>query len=170
MNKMPYKIRQATPLDFYSINLLCVEAYQEFEKVVGPDNWQRMRETLSHASDLAASSELMVAENSHGLLGVVAYIPPGRSDGDIIPREWATIRMLAVSPSCRGRGIGRKLTEECIERARRDGAERIGLTTGEMMAVALPMYERMGFRKNAELEPRYGVSQARYVLPLGRAV
>jgi ribosomal protein S18 acetylase RimI-like enzyme len=170
MSKMEYQIRQATPLDFYSINLLCVEAYQEFEKVVGPDNWQRMRETLSHASDLAASSELMVAENSHGLLGVVAYIPPGRSDGDIIPREWATIRMLAVSPSCRGRGIGRKLTEECIERARRDGAERIGLTTGEMMAVALPMYERMGFRKNAELEPRYGVSQARYVLPLGRAV
>jgi ribosomal protein S18 acetylase RimI-like enzyme len=169
MSKIHYKIRQATPLDFDSINILCVEAYQEFEMVVGPDNWQRMRDALSHASDLAASSELIVAENSHCLLGVVAYIPPGMSDGDVIPREWAAIRMLAVSPSCRGKGIGRKLTEECIERARRDSAGRIGLSTGEMMAVALPMYKRMGFQKDAELATRYGVSQARYVLTVREA-
>ena len=79
-------------------------------------------------------------------------------------------RMLAVSPMNRGRGIGRKLAQECIDRALRDGAKAIGLTTGEMMRVAEPMYERMGFKKEAELGTRFGVKHARYVLILKEAV
>jgi ribosomal protein S18 acetylase RimI-like enzyme len=159
-------IRLALPIDFPAINQLCLEAYQEFEITIGHDNWQQMRDILSHASDLSEMGELILAEESHCLQGVVAYIPPGRSDDIIIPRQWASIRMLAVSPSCRGKGIGRKLTQECIERARTDGAERIGLSTGEMMAVALQMYDRIGFKKDKELGIRYGVANARYVLIL----
>jgi ribosomal protein S18 acetylase RimI-like enzyme len=167
MSDIPYGIRLATPLDFPAINLLCVEAYRDFESAIGPARWQEMKETLSHASDLSRYGDLIVAEDGQGLLGVVVYVPPGRSDGTIIPSQWATIRMLAVSPSHRGKGIGKKLTEKCIERARRDRAERIGLTTGEMMTVALPMYERMGFEKDAELGKRFGVPHTRYVLKLG---
>lgn len=163
---MPYITRQATLLDFSAINDLCVEAYHEFEISVGPDNWQQMRDTLSHASDLSRIGELILAEDATGLLGVILYVPPGKSDGVSIPVEWASIRMLAVSPLCRGRGIGRKLTQECIDRARRDGAAAIGLTTAEMMRVAQPMYERMGFRKEEDLGTRFGVKHARYVLML----
>jgi ribosomal protein S18 acetylase RimI-like enzyme len=58
------------------------------------------------------------------------------------------------------------LTRECIERARKDGADSIGLTTAEMMTVARPMYERMGFIKESDLGERFGVKHARYVLKL----
>ena len=78
--------------------------------------------------------------------------------------------MLAVSPLSRGVGIGKRLTQECIDRANRDGAEAIGLTTSEMMKVAQPMYERMGFKKEEELGKRFGVKHARYVLGLKKAV
>lgn len=163
---MDYTIRQATPRDSTAINDLCVAAYQEFETVVGPANWQQMRDSLAHASDLSSIGELILAEDSAGLLGVILYIPPGKSDGINIPREWASIRMLAVSPGGRGRGIGRRLTQECIDRACRDKADAVGLTTAEMMRVAQPMYERMGFKKEAELGTRFGVNQGRYVRTL----
>ncbi len=163
---MQHTIRRATNLDSSAINKLCVEAYQEFEGSVGSANWQQMRDALSRASDLSSVGELIVAEDATRLLGVILYVPPGKSDGVSIPSQWASIRMLAVSVLCRGKGIGRELTQECIDRARRDGAEAIGLTTGEMMKIAQPMYERMGFKKEAELGTRFGVKHARYVLIL----
>lgn len=163
-------IRQARRSDSEAINRLCVAAYQEFESSVGQSNWLQMREALSQAADLSACGELLVAEDAKGLLGVVLYVPAGKSDGTSIPREWASIRMLAVPPKCRGRGVGRRLTEECIARALKDGAAAIGLTTTDLMAIARPMYERMGFQKDAELGTRFGVKQARYVLMLSENV
>ena len=161
---MEYTLRAATPWDSAAINRLCVDAYQEFADSVGPVHWQQMREFLSRVADLLTAGEPLVAENSGGLLGLVLYLPPGKSDGKSIPQDWASIRMLAVSPTCRGKGIGRRLTQECIDRARRDGAQAIGLTTSAMMIVAQPMYERMGFRKEVDLGERYGITETRYVL------
>lgn len=163
---MAYRIRQATLRDAVAINRLCVEAYQEYEVAVGRASWEQMQHMLSHAADLSESGELLLAEGADGILGVVLYISPGHSDGVVIPKGWAFIRTLAVSPKSRGKGIGKRLTQECIERAIKDGAVAIGLTTSDMMTVALPMYERMGFQREAEIEPRFGVKQARYVLPL----
>ena len=163
---MDYWIRLATKLDAGAINRLCVEAYQEYEAAVGRENWEQMQKLLSQAADLSAIGDLFVAEDEGGVLGMVLYLPPGKSDGVSIPKEWATMRTLAVAPQSRGRGVGKRLTEYCIERAAADGATAIGLTTSEMMRIALPMYERMGFQREEELEPRFGAKQARYVLRL----
>ncbi len=70
-------VRDARPSDSEAINRLCVEAYVEFRPTIGDANWQRLRETLSRASDLANEGELIVAEDSSGVLGIVLYIPPG---------------------------------------------------------------------------------------------
>ena len=167
---MQYIIREATPADSPAINTLCVEAYREFEASVEQADWQQMQDVLAHASDLSTAGELLVAEDASGLLGVVLYVRPGDSDGISIPAAWASIRMLAVSAIGRGRGIGRRLTQECIERARRDGAEKVGLTTGEIMKNAQRIYQDMGFQKDAELGIRLGVKHARYVLALKQTV
>jgi ribosomal protein S18 acetylase RimI-like enzyme len=111
-----------------------------------------------------------VAEDASAILGVVLYVPPGKSGGVSIPVEWASVRLLCVTPRSRGRGIGRKLTQECIERGRRDGAKAIGLTTAEMMKIAQPMYERMGFKKQEELGERFGVKHGLYVMELNGSV
>ena len=170
LDEMQYTIRQATPLDFSAINALCVEAYREFESSVGPANWNDLLDILSHTSDLSTAGELLVAEDESGLLGVVLYVPPGRPDGTGVPVERASIRMLSVSPESRGRGIGRRLTQECIDRAKRDGAKAIGLTTGEMMKIAQPMYERMGFKREMELGERFGVKHGLYIMALDETI
>jgi len=157
--RQSFLIRNATSSDADTIDRLCVEAYEEFRFRVGEINWPRLRETLSRTSELSREGELIVAEDSSGLLGVVLYVPPGRARN-------AWLRTLAVAPQQRRRGIGRQLMRECIERARHDGAEGIELTTADMMTVALPMYERMGFAKQLDLGNRFGVPHARYVLKL----
>jgi len=155
----PFIIRNATPSDADNINQLCIAAYEEFRAEIGEQNWPLLHETLSHTSELITVGELIVAEDSSGLLGVVFYVPARR-------RKEAVLRTLAVSPQHRGHGIGRRLTQECIDRARRDNAVAIALTTAEMMTVARPMYQRMGFIKESELGKRFGVPHARYVLKL----
>ena len=157
-------VRDARPSDSEAINHLCVKAYAEFRAVIGEANWKRLRETLSTASSLINEGELIVAEDQSGVVGLVLYIPP-RQDRDGPPKS-AWLQTLAVSPLHRGQGIGRSLTRECIERARRDDADSIGLTTAEMMTVARPMYERLGFTKESDLGQRFGVPHARYLLRL----
>jgi predicted N-acetyltransferase YhbS len=157
-------VRDARPSDSEAINHLCVEAYAEFRPVIGEPNWKRLRETLSTASSLINEGELIVAEDASGVVGVVLYIPPRQGISGSPRSAW--LQTLAVSPSRRGQGVGGGLTRECIERARRDGADSIGLTTAEMMTVARPMYERLGFTKESDLGQRFGVPHARYVLRL----
>jgi ribosomal protein S18 acetylase RimI-like enzyme len=55
-----------------------------------------------------------------------------------------------------GRGLGRLLSEECLARARDDGAERVALHTGEQMVAARRLYERMGLEVLKEIDPRFG--------------
>src|SRR5262249_49452014 len=82
-------------------------------------------------------STLIVAEDAGALVGAVTYYPDaGAESAGGWPRGWAALRLLAVHPAARGRGIGRLLTEECIRRARAAGCPAIALHTTELMAVA----------------------------------
>jgi hypothetical protein len=54
------------------------------------------------------------------------------------------------------RGIGRALTQVCIERSVAKCVPAIGLHTTKEMAVAQSMYERMGFERAPEYDFRPG--------------
>lgn len=113
---------------------------------------------------LAESGEIVVAEAGGRIVGAVAYIPPrAEPRADFFAPEWPIIRMLVVRPAARGQGIGRCLTEACIERARRDQAEAIALHTSPAMAAALALYLRMDFRLEKEVPNRFGVPYAVYL-------
>ena len=62
------------------------------------------------------------------------------------------MRLLAVHPDARGRGVGEALMRECMARARGRGATTLGLHTTRIMAVAQRMYERMGFVRAPEYD------------------
>jgi GNAT superfamily N-acetyltransferase len=157
-------IRDYEDADAPALNGLALAAFTEFKDQYS--DWPAMAASVSRMSELARTGEVVLAEIDGHVAGGVAYVPGGRPKADYFDQSWPIIRMLVVDPASRGRGIGRLLTEECIRRARRDQATLIALHTTPIMAVALPMYLRMGFKMLRAAPPIHGVPYAIYTMAL----
>ena len=72
----------------------------------------------------------------------------GYCDFRIIAGEGELMR-IAVEPSLRGRGFGRKLMEVLTETARKKGVEEITLEVRVSNATAVALYKSFGFRIEA---------------------
>ncbi|WP_428772346.1 GNAT family N-acetyltransferase [Vibrio sp.] len=59
--------------------------------------------------------------------------------------ELCELKKLFLLPESRGLGIGRQLTERCLEFARQHGYRRCYLDTLKSMTAAIQLYERAGF-------------------------
>jgi len=130
-------------------------------------DWPAMAAGLARMPQMrAGGGEILVAEDAGRIAGAVVYSPAHAPKPDYFDPAWPVIRMLAVAPDCRGRGIGRALTEACLGRARRDGARAIALHTSPVMHIALALYERMGFVKIRDIPTIHGAPYAIYLLRL----
>jgi ribosomal protein S18 acetylase RimI-like enzyme len=159
-------IRDAQTSEFDRVSLLSIESYQEYSQSLTSENWHKMKNSLANISDLAKQAKLIVAECNHELIGAVIYYRPGTSSSLLFQPEWASLRILSVLPKYRGQKIGRSLSQECIQRARLDRAEVIGLHTSELMITARKMYHKLGFQQDIELPQSLGIRYWRYVLRL----
>jgi N-acetylglutamate synthase-like GNAT family acetyltransferase len=57
----------------------------------------------------------------------------------------AKLRLLYVDPSARGLGIGSRLVQKCIARARELGYEKLTLWTNDILVSARKIYQATGF-------------------------
>ena len=72
--------------------------------------------------------------------------------------HWELCKMV-VAPAMRGRGIGRRLAEEILARARAADTEWVYLQTSPVLEAAGHLYRRLGFRRvlhNPLPRPEYG--------------
>lgn len=159
---MPFiHLREFTPNDALAVNALAVAAFEQFMPAY--TDWPIFRAKIEGMSNLAATGEIIVAELNEKLVGAVAYVGQHQPKSEFFAPEWPIMRMLVVAPESRGHGVGRALAEECILRARRDGASVFALHTSEIMTVALPMYQRMGFIWWADAPSIHGVRYDVYI-------
>ena len=159
-------VRNAVVEDFDRVAVLAVSAYRQYFQSLSIKNWNIMQTSLSDVSKIADRGQLIVAQSDRELVGSVVYFTPGTSNSRLFEPEWASIRMLAVSPNYRRQGIGQQLSQECIDRARKDKAEVIALHTSELMTGAMKMYEKLGFERDIELPRSLGLRYWRYLLDL----
>lgn len=144
------EIRPATPAEYDAVGQVTVEAYQALEEGYDLGSYEaELRAVERHASDC----EILVAVEAGLVVGAVRFVPGvGRSLTEFDDRHAAGFRMLAVAPGAQRRGIGRALTEACLDRARARGARRVVLHSTPMMAGARAMYESMGFVRAPQLD------------------
>lgn len=97
------------------------------------------REVLDHprASILDRGGHILIAELEGEPVGCVALL--SMADGGF------EVAKMTVSEAARGTGLGRRLMEACIARARALGAPRLYLETNSTLAPALALYRSAGF-------------------------
>jgi ribosomal protein S18 acetylase RimI-like enzyme len=136
------EIRLAVPGEYDAVGELTVEAYAyDGFLPTGSDYASTLRAT----ADRAAKAELWVAVDGAELLGTVTYCPPGSVYREIGLDDEGEFRMLGVSGSARGLGIGTALTVRCIERSRELDLGRVVMSSATYMTSAHRLYQRLGF-------------------------
>ena len=148
-------IREAYPGEKEAILTLTLEANAEYGATLPAAFWTNYRQRLIDTLENPGQVTHLVAVESENIIGSVLLSPAGTLH--VIDRAgWAYVRLMAVSPLARGRGVGAALISECIRMARSWGASAVGLHTIDVMRAAMRMYEKTGFVRMPQLDIQVG--------------
>jgi GNAT superfamily N-acetyltransferase len=142
-------VREIAPAEHEALGEITVAAYRE----VGETDEPYYAELRDVAARAALVPVLVAVDDRTGrLLGGLTYVsgPGPYAEGDF--GDAATFRMLAVDPAARGRGVGRRLVEAAIARARAEGRPAIGIFTRPFMTAAQTLYASLGFERTPSLD------------------
>lgn len=144
---MAVHVRNACDSEREVIRDVTLAAYEEYAHLMPGPFWAGYRRHLVSTLDAETTADRIVAEQNGVVVGSVFLFPPGADayGGTAAGSRWPEVRLLAVLPAARGRGLGAALMDECVRRARSAGAAALGLHTMDMMQAAVRMYARMGF-------------------------
>lgn len=154
-------IRDSRPSDRAAIRELTLAAYQEYAEPLG-EYWEGYRDGILRTLENVKPAQQIVVDDRGEIVATVLLYPADTlftaPSGSSVAAPFPEIRLLAVSPTRRGRGLGKLLIREVIERAKAWHTKTVMLHTISVMSHLAGMYERMGFvpfpRFDFELAPR----------------
>lgn len=156
---MEFTVRDARPEEFNAIGRLMVEVYSSLEGFPKPEEQPLYYHMLANIGDFTfkPKTRLLVAVTDEGDIGGgVVYFSDmlyyGSGGTATAEKNAAGFRLLAVDPIQRGKGIGRLLSQACVDQAKDDGVEQLIIHSTESMQVAWGMYERIGFERSEDLD------------------
>jgi GNAT superfamily N-acetyltransferase len=162
--------RTAAPADLDRIREITLAAYDEYSQVMPPPIWEAYAANIRTTVEETDPEYCIVATRDDLVVGSVYLFPADTPLYGDEPRKdaYPEVRLLAVPPQERGKGIGQVLMDECVTRARGIGARALGLHTTTVMEAALRMYLRMGFVRVPETDftPAPGVTIMGFKLDL----
>ncbi|WP_159477293.1 GNAT family N-acetyltransferase [Dyadobacter sp. 3J3] len=163
-----YTYRNATLDDAEKLKLVGLNSFGQFKNQLTVEHWEKLKTYLENEDNyvyLLSKSTCFICEFEEEIIGMAFVIPNGNPT-DIFQENWAYLRMVGVHTHFAGNGIGRQLTQMCIDFARTTNEKTIALHTSEFMDAARHIYETAGFYKYKELEPRLGKRYWLYLLEL----
>ena len=167
-------IRGARSDDRSAIEAVTLAAYEQYAALM-PAHWEGYRQNILATLAAAQPEAQIVAEAGDRIVGTVLLYPAGsvmaRPGGGSITLIWPEVRLLAVAPAARGRGVGVALMRECVRRARQSRAAALTLHTTDIMQAAMRLYERLGFERapGLDIQAAPGVTIKGYRLGLEAA-
>jgi GNAT superfamily N-acetyltransferase len=124
-------------------------AYSEYAEIMSPETWPELRDAIDSGLASTVPADRIVAELDGRAVGSAMLFPANVNAyshvEDALQLTYPEVRLVAVRPDARGKGIARALMEECVRRARAAGARAIGIHTSASMRAALALYTDMGF-------------------------
>jgi GNAT superfamily N-acetyltransferase len=160
--------RKGNSGDINQIKDLTILAYLQFRNVISKENFEAFEENLRNENtytELLKKASCFVCEYEGNIVGTAFLIPHG-NPYKWFESDWAYIRLVGVHPGLQGNGIGKRLTQMCIEEARVLGEKTIALHTSEFQNAARHIYEGLGFVKLKTLDLMFGKQYYLYTLKL----
>jgi ribosomal protein S18 acetylase RimI-like enzyme len=140
-------VRKARADEYAAVGELTVAAYAAdgYFEDVSMDGYAA---ELAAAEDRAKDSDVLVAVAADGaLLGTLTVIRPGARGAELVREGELEIRMLAVSPAVRGRGVAKELTRAVLRMAAEQGCARVVLCSVADRVKVHALYAREGFQR-----------------------
>jgi GNAT superfamily N-acetyltransferase len=159
MDNKEFIVCKAQISEFEEIGNLLVEVYSKLDGFPKQNEQPDYYNMLKNVGEWTKKpcTELLIALSSEGkIAGAVVYFSDMQyygSGGTATEEQNASgFRLLAVTPSFRGNGIGKLLTNECIRKARLNGNSQVIIHTTKAMQTAWKMYETIGFKRSEDLD------------------
>jgi GNAT superfamily N-acetyltransferase len=135
-------IREYAPGDEAAFRQLNEEWITRYFRIEEKD-----REALyqPHVHILGLGGRIFFAVVDERCVGCCALVPMGEGDYEVAK--------MAVTSSCQGLGIGRKVLQAVVDAARLSGARRLHLETNHVLTRAIHLYESIGFHHVQPAQP-----------------
>ncbi|WP_379968020.1 GNAT family N-acetyltransferase [Ectobacillus sp. sgz5001026] len=134
-----------------AVRRLLVESYQQYEdSYTNPNVWNEYLANIKSSVDNPDVDKILVAKSDQIILGTLqlfqssekAYQKPELQIFSPI------IRLLAVHPQARGRGVAQELIRASRDYAKSQGANTLYLHSSDKMQKAIQLYEWLGFKRD----------------------
>lgn len=142
-------VRRARPAEAAIIGELTEQAYRVdgYLDVAGGDAYAA---ELRDAAPRIREAVVLVAELDGTVAAAVALAAPGTPYAELATAGELEVRMLAVAPQARRRGLAEVLMVAAEEHARTLGLQRVVLCTEAPMHAPQRLYKRLGYRREPE--------------------
>lgn len=158
-NDPKYHIRNVQASEFDEVGEILVKAYASLEgfprEADIPEYYQLLRSVgrLTQNENI----ELLVAVSEEGkVFGAVVFyhnMQDYGTKGKATQEQNACgFRLLGVAPETRGLGLGKALTEYCIQKGKAAHFQTLVIHSTQFMKLAWGMYERLGFQRAEDLD------------------
>ncbi|CAH1218179.1 hypothetical protein PAECIP111892_04558 [Paenibacillus auburnensis] len=142
-------IREAVDSDREAIAGVLLDAYSQYSAFLPVAYWFEYRDSILDSIHGNAPAARIIAEADKQIVGSALLFTSsetayGKPELGI---HSPVLRLLAVSPDARGRGIATLLIQDAARRSLEWGASTLNLHTSDMMASAIKLYERLGFKR-----------------------
>ena len=129
-------------------------AYIEYAQHSDKAFWRSYEQSIEKTVMTDDRVVRLVARDNEKILGSVLFCPPyeKKVGSAFVSNPYPEMRLLAVPPSSRNRGLAAQLIDFCEEKARSEGYPTITLHTTVLMQTAKQMYERRGYIKYPEID------------------
>ncbi|WP_276355097.1 GNAT family N-acetyltransferase [Cohnella caldifontis] len=153
MGEREIAVREARDSDREAVRDVLLSAYGQYEAVLPAERWRQYKDDIVASVTKEGPKVRLVAEWDGRVAGTALLFDSSLSAyGTDIGIDSPIIRLLAVKPEARGRGIATALLREGARLAAAWGAETLHLHTSDMMASAVRLYERLGFERAYDKE------------------
>ncbi len=120
-----------------------------------PDYYE-MLASIGDFSEQKDTKVLVAISTAGELLGGLVYFADmsryGSGGTATSVKNASGFRLLAVDPEARGVGVGKALSNACVQLARNKGHSQVILHTTRAMQVAWRLYLKLGFERSPDLD------------------